>query len=353
MWMLTDAALLPLVLSPLLTFVTFAALGTTSQESTFSVSKAVTSLSILNLMNTPARRLLFSIPYGLQALGSFSRIQKFLLLDEHIESSKTDVLNSREAEKSNPEQKSDLESSKAAFDIKDAEFGWDASGSPLVSLGNMTLAKGSFTAITGPIGCGKSTLLKGLLSETVFMQGSVQVSAAQIAYCSQTPWIYEGTIRDNIVGESEFDSVWYNTVLSGCELDSDLGRMPAGDATMVGSMGSGVSGGQRQRIVCGPLHNSGHQPWVGIQCVTDINPFFQQSIARALYAKKDLAIFDDVTNALDARTLRAVTEKVFGTNGLLRSRGSTVVLTTHSGESFPPRESLLDLLTLPISQSSF
>ncbi|KAL2284671.1 hypothetical protein FJTKL_08763 [Diaporthe vaccinii] len=295
-------SLLPLVLSPLLTFVTFAALGTTSQESTFSVSKAVTSLSILNLMNTPARRLLFSIPYGLQALGSFSRIQKFLLLDEHIESSKTDVLSSREAEKSNPEQKSDLESSKAAFDIKDAEFGWDASGSPLVSLGNMTLAKGSFTAITGPIGCGKSTLLKGLLSETIFMQGSVQVSAAHIAYCSQTPWIYEGTIRDNIVGESEFDSVWYNTVLSSCELDSDLGRMPAGDATMVGSMGSGVSGGQRQRI----------------------------SIARALYAKKDLAIFDDVTNALDARTLRAVTEKVFGTNRLLRSRGSTVVLTTHS-----------------------
>lgn len=57
-----------------------------------------------------------------------------------------------------------------------------------------------------------------------------------------------------------------------------------------------------------------------------------QSIARALYAKKDLSIFDDVTNALDARTLRTVTENVFGKDGVLRSKGSTVVLTTHSGE---------------------
>lgn len=258
--MLTDAALLPLVLSPLLTFVVFAALGTTSQGSTFSVSKAVTSLSILNLMNTPARRLLFSIPYGLQALGSFSRIQKFLLLDEHIASSKTDILNPEEAGKSNSEPKLDPDSSKAAIDIKDAEFGWDASGPPLVSLGNMTLAKGSFTAVTGPIGCGKSTLLKGLLSETTCTQGSVQVSTPNIAYCSQTPWIYEGTIRDNIVGESEFDSAWYNTVLTSCQLDSDLSGMPAGDATMVGSMGSGVSGGQRQRIVCAPLSHIVHWP---------------------------------------------------------------------------------------------
>jgi ABC-type Na+ transport system ATPase subunit NatA len=51
-----------------------------------------------------------------------------------------------------------------------------------------------------------------------------------------------------------------------------------------------------------------------------------------LYAKKTKAIFDDVTNALDARTLRAVTEKVFGKDGVLRSKGTAVIFATHAGE---------------------
>lgn len=46
-----------------------------------------------------------------------------------------------------------------------------------------------------------------------------------------------------------------------------------------------------------------------------------------------MAIFDDVTNALDARTLRSVSDKGFGKDGVLRSRGTTVILATHSGET--------------------
>lgn len=52
-----------------------------------------------------------------------------------------------------------------------------------------------------------------------------------------------------------------------------------------------------------------------------------------MYAKKDIAIFDDVTSALDARTLRAVSNRVFGKDGVLRSKGTTVVLATHAGET--------------------
>ena len=52
-----------------------------------------------------------------------------------------------------------------------------------------------------------------------------------------------------------------------------------------------------------------------------------------MYAKKEIAIFDDVANALDACTLRAVSEKVFGKDGVLRSKGTTVILATHAGET--------------------
>lgn len=226
-----------------------------SHEAPFSVTKAVTSLSILNLMNTPARRLLFAIPFGLQAVGSFNRIEKFLQLDENAELLVRSTQSPEKAPETCAEQdlepKSTSQGSKnvPAIHVNSAAFGSEADTPPTVSIEEIEIARGSFTVITGPIGCGKSTLLKGLLSETPYARGIVQVSTEDVAYCGQTPWIREGTIRDNIVGESELDASWYNSVISSCELDFDLSRMPDGDASMVGSRGLSISGGQRQRIV--------------------------------------------------------------------------------------------------------
>lgn len=138
----------------------------------------------------------------------------------------------------------------SAIHVQKAAFGWEVDAPPVVSVEDIDFSRASFTMITGPIGCGKSTLLKGLLSETPYVRGSVQVSQGEVAYCGQTPWIHEGSIRDNIVGESEFDASWYNKVISSCDLDFDLSRMPDDDASMVGSRGLSISGGQRQRIVC-------------------------------------------------------------------------------------------------------
>jgi ATP-binding cassette subfamily C (CFTR/MRP) protein 1 len=72
---LTSVAQSPAVLSPLITFAAYSVVRLASHEGSFSVTTAVTSLSILSLMNTPARRLLFAIPFGMQAVGSFRRIQ--------------------------------------------------------------------------------------------------------------------------------------------------------------------------------------------------------------------------------------------------------------------------------------
>jgi ABC-type bacteriocin/lantibiotic exporter with double-glycine peptidase domain len=103
-------------------------------------------------------------------------------------------------------------------------------------------------AITGPSGCGKSTLLRELLAFEA-SQFSSLFPSSDIAYCSQTPWVFEGTIRDNITGQSGLDSTWYQSVIRSCELNVDLDSMPKGDATDVGSEGSKLSGGQKQRIV--------------------------------------------------------------------------------------------------------
>jgi ATP-binding cassette, subfamily C (CFTR/MRP), member 1 len=59
----------------------------------------------------------------------------------------------------------------------------------------------------------------------------------------------------------------------------------------------------------------------------------QKAIARAVYSRKRVAIFDDVFSGLDKVTEQAVFTQVFGKDGLLRKNGTIIILATHAGES--------------------
>lgn len=68
-----------------------------------------------------------------------------------------------------------------------------------------------------------------------------------------------------------------------------------------------------------------------IVCTTQLSI---EAIARAVYARKKLAIFDDVFSGLDAITEELVFSRVFGKQGLLQQIGTTVILATHGGNLF-------------------
>ena len=57
-----------------------------------------------------------------------------------------------------------------------------------------------------------------------------------------------------------------------------------------------------------------------------------QAIARALYAKPTIAIFDDSLSGLDSKTERTVFNRVFGRQGLFRKLGATVIFATHASK---------------------
>lgn len=95
-------------------------------------------------------------------------------------------------------------------------------------------------------------MLKGLLGETPEIGGRIKISSSEISYCDQTPWIFNGSVRNNILAMSEYDAAWYATVLQACSLEVDPRQMPDGDSTVVGSQGVKLSGGQKQRIVSTP-----------------------------------------------------------------------------------------------------
>lgn len=123
-----------------------------------------------------------------------------------------------------------------------------------------TIWKSYLHVVVGSTANGKSLLLLAILGEVTGMQGTVELfSHGPIAYCSQTPWLQNGTIRSNITGPNTFNAPRYRRVIHACDLDRDFSELQNGDNTLVGSQGSRLSGGQKQRIVIEPtlpiVHN--------------------------------------------------------------------------------------------------
>ena len=64
----------------------------------------------------------------------------------------------------------------------------------------------------------QSTLLQCLIGELRPVEGSVEV-CGRVSYASQQPWIYSGTVKDNVLFGLPFRRDWYNTVVQACCLD--------------------------------------------------------------------------------------------------------------------------------------
>jgi ABC-type multidrug transport system fused ATPase/permease subunit len=82
--------------------------------------------------------------------------------------------------------------------MNNASFAWDATQSCQLMNINLNINNGSLVGIIGAIGSSKSSLLSAILGEISLVDGISQVYG-KIAYVSQIPWIYSGTIRENIL----------------------------------------------------------------------------------------------------------------------------------------------------------
>jgi ABC-type multidrug transport system fused ATPase/permease subunit len=185
---------------------------------------------------------------------------------------------------------------------------------------------GALSVISGPSGSGKSLLLAAILGEAEVLSGNIRVprpppvherfdskaTAANwilptaIAFVSQTPWIENATIKDNILFGLPFDTTRYNKVISACALTKDLAMFEDGDSTEVGAQGISLSGGQKWRL----------------------------TLARAFYSRAGILILDDVFSALDAHVGKEIYD-----NALMGelAEGRTRILVTHHVSLVLPR----------------
>lgn len=229
-------------------------------EGSFTLSKAISSLSVISVLTSPLGNLLYAVPQVFAALGCFERIrtmlnsetwQDFRSSTSHGASDESLMRLDDKSDEGKRENKAQCVEMEAGnyIAVQNASFGWKQA-TPVVR--NLSLKAGSgsdLTVILGPVGCGKSTLLQGILGEASLLDGSVWTRTKRMAFCGQSPWVSAGTVQQAIVGQSEFDMEWYQTVLHGCALDTDLEEYSDGDQTLIGDQGATLSGGQKQRMV--------------------------------------------------------------------------------------------------------
>lgn len=170
-------------------------------------------------------------------MGALFRIQKFV--DAALESRKIEQSVTYDVTKGH------------ALEVDDASFAW-SSDAQVVSNVDFKLAQGQCLAITGPVGSGKSTLLAGLLDMTPRSSGKISRESLLVSYCPQDPWLFSGSVRDNIVCGIDFEQAWFDVTIAACALSEDLKRWEQAELHDVGNDGCHLSGGQRQRVVRHP-----------------------------------------------------------------------------------------------------
>lgn len=191
-----------------------------------------------------------------------------------------------------------------------------ADGTIGVDRATFSVGAGQLVLLLGPVGSGKSSLLAalaGLVHHTGHVQWNgvdvqdpqVFLRPGQVAYVAQVPRVLSGTFADNM--RLDHDRPLERAV-ADARLDSDITDAGGLDA-LVGHRGVRLSGGQVQRL----------------------------AFARALATDAELALADDVSSALDARTEIELWDA-------LRARGTTVIASTSKRAALQQADRVLVLL---------
>ena len=174
---------------------------------------------------------------------------------------------------------------------------------------NFTIKQGEKVGIIGKIGSGKSTIAKLLMNLYEPTEGSVLVDNTElrqidpvdlrrsIGYVPQEPFLFMGTIKDNITIGDQFatdEEILRASKISG--VHDFLGKHQAGYDLQVGERGDGLSGGERQSV----------------------------TLARALVSNPNILILDEPTNSMDD-----LSEEAFKSKLANIVKDKTVIVITH------------------------
>lgn len=206
----------------------------------------------MELMMEPLSNILSSLPSFASSLGIFERLETFL---EQTQFHETVSCHGQNLDGTEIPQISSIELRHVPSNtirLRDASFSGKIGEKAILQDISISIAAGQVYAVTGKVGSGKSLLLQALLGELATVTGDCEVDVSHFGYCSQAVWLFQGTIRDNIIGwvTTDVDEAKYTVVVKACGLDVDFAQLPDGDHTLLTTKGGSLSGGQRHRVVC-------------------------------------------------------------------------------------------------------
>ena len=193
------------------------------------------------------------------------------------------------------------------IDINNMSYQFEDADSPLLDHIDFHIDKFSSVGIVGETGSGKTTFADLILGLRAPTSGNILANGKniheypvwwgrQVGYVSQTFYMLDDTIKNNVLFQMDYDENKLIKVLKMAMIWDFVNSLPKGWDTSVGESGVRLSGGQRQRL----------------------------GIARALYRDPRFLVLDEATSALDNETERAVVETVDSLRGKL-----TVMIIAH------------------------
>lgn len=200
----------------------------------------------------------------------------------------------------------------AAIEISNVTLRLDPNAAALFDGLSLRIMPGERVAVLGRTGSGKSTLVRlinGLLQPEsgVVLLGGVPVSAISRAHLPQIigtvfqqPWLFAGTLRDNIgLGRAGMSEAAIAEALATVGLAGEGASKELSLSMPISEQGANLSGGQRQAI----------------------------TVARALVSAPDIFLMDEPSSAMDSQ-LEALLIRQIKT----RLQGKTLVMVTHKAK---------------------
>lgn len=256
-----------------------------------SIGELTAFVTYLTLLMWPMRALGFMISSTQRALAAAERVYEIIDSAPQVRDEPGAI---------------ELKNVKGDVAYEDVWFSY-VEGKPVLKGINLSIAAGEKVMITGPPGSGKSTLLKLLLRFYDPDKGRITIDGIDIrkvkleslrkhvAMVNQEPFIFSGTIRENIaLGNPGASMEEIIAAAKAAKIHDFIMTLPDGYDTIIGERGITLSGGQRQRI----------------------------AIARALVKNPKILLLDDPVSNLDAETEAALVRDL---KEILRDKTAIIV----------------------------
>ena len=205
-------------------------------------------------------------------VAALKRIDKIFTLPTYISSNKKEVSNIQ------------------SIKLNNLSFLYDRN--EIFSNVSLEIKKGQFYYVKGVSGCGKSTLLKILamllpIDDNMVLLNNENINQynrcnywKKISYLSQTPVVFPGTIRENIVLNESANTELLNLALKVSSLEKSTCNFSNGLETVIDD--SKLSSGEKQKIC----------------------------LARAIYQQSELLLLDEAISAMDPESKKIVISEI-------------------------------------------